>query len=130
MKNRSLLTIGFFAFVIAIVFLTLMPQRPDDGKVPLSEFSTHRAFEHVQALSAQPHYVGSAAHQKVADYLISALRELGLEPIEQHGHSLTEWGNAVKSRNIMARLEGSGNGPALMLLSHYDSAPHSASKGA
>ena len=130
MKNRSLLTIGFFAFVIAIVFLTLMPQRPDDGKVPLSEFSTHRAFEHVKALSAQPHYVGSAAHQKVADYLISALRELGLEPIEQHGHSLTEWGNAVKSRNIMARLEGSGNGPALMLLSHYDSAPHSASKGA
>lgn len=130
MKNLSLLTIGFFAFVIAIVFLSLMPQRPDDGKVPLSEFSTHRAFEHVKAIAAQPHYVGSAEHQKVADYLINALKELGLNPIEQHGHSLTEWGNAVKSRNIMARIEGSGNGPALMLLSHYDSAPHSASKGA
>jgi Zn-dependent M28 family amino/carboxypeptidase len=47
------------------------------------------------------------------------------------GYTLTEWGNLVKSRNILARIEGtSNNSKALLLLSHYDSAPHSYSNGA
>jgi len=36
----------------------------------------------------------------------------------------------VKSKNILARIKGTNNTKALLLLSHYDSAPHSFSKGA
>jgi Zn-dependent M28 family amino/carboxypeptidase len=36
----------------------------------------------------------------------------------------------VFSKNILAQIKGSESGKALLLLSHYDSAPHSFSKGA
>jgi Zn-dependent M28 family amino/carboxypeptidase len=38
-------------------------------------------------------------------------------------------GYLVKSKNI-CRIKGSANSKALLLLSHYDSAPHSFSRGA
>src|SRR5690606_14870614 len=115
---------------VGLAFWTQMPQMPDDGKVPLQEFSTGRAYEHVREMSREPHYIGSDGHKVVAEYILRSLRDLGLNPVEQEGFSLTEWGNLVRSRNIMARIEGKGNGKALMLLSHYDSAPHTKSKGA
>jgi hypothetical protein len=131
MKNPGgLFTIGFIIFFVGLAFWTQMPQMPDDGKVPLQEFSTGRAYEHVREMSREPHYIGSDGHKVVAEYILRSLRDLGLNPVEQEGFSLTEWGNLVRSRNIMARIEGKGNGKALMLLSHYDSAPHTKSKGA
>lgn len=108
-----------------------MPQWTSDNKVPLSEFSTERALGKVKAISKQPHYVGSQNHDQVAAYLQKELQKLGLQTSTQEGYTLTEWGNLVKSKNIMARINGSSNNSkALLLLSHYDSAPHSYSHGA
>jgi hypothetical protein len=53
-----------------------------------------------------------------------------LETTVQEGFTLSDWGNLVKSKNIMCRIEGTKNTKALLLLSHYDSAPHSVSHGA
>jgi len=36
-----------------------------------------------------------------------------------------KWFAATTVQNIIAKIEGSGNGKALMLLSHYDSSTHS-----
>ncbi|MFO7673845.1 MAG: M28 family peptidase, partial [Lutibacter sp.] len=36
-----------------------------------------------------------------------------------------KWRAATNNKNILARIKGSGNGKALLLLSHYDSNPHS-----
>ncbi|EIA09869.1 M28 family peptidase [Flavobacterium frigoris] len=107
----------------------MMPQWTSDD-VPLSEFSTKRAFEQVDAISKQPHYVGSDNHEKVASYLQKELNKLGLETSIQEGYTLTDWGNLVKSKNILARIKGTQNTKALLLLTHYDSAPHSSSYGA
>ncbi|WP_091428533.1 M28 family peptidase [Flavobacterium degerlachei] len=107
----------------------MMPQRTSDD-VPLSEFSTKRAFTQVEAISQQPHYVGSKNHEKVAEYLQQELQKLGLETSIQEGYTLTDWGNLVKSKNILARIKGTQNSKALLLLTHYDSAPHSSSYGA
>ena len=85
---------------------------------------------HVASLSAKPHFVGSQAHASAGDYLASQLRGMGLEVNEQKGTTLSDWGNLVQCRNIMARIKGTGSGKAVLLLSHYDSAPHSYSKGA
>jgi hypothetical protein len=84
----------------------------------------------VEAISKQPHYVGSENHEMVANYLIKELNKLGLETSVQEGYTLTDWGNLVKSKNILARIKGTSNSKALLLLSHYDSAPHSYSHGA
>lgn len=107
-----------------------MPQWIDKEEAALSDFSTKRALDQVTAIAARPHYVGSDNHTLVADYLESELKELGLETEIQEGTTFTDWGNLVKSKNIIAKIKGSNNSKALLLLSHYDSAPHSYSLGA
>lgn len=107
-----------------------MPHWTSDKEEPLAEFSTKRAFEQVQNIAERPHYVGSKNHETVAQNLQQELHKLGLETTVQEGYTLTDWGNLVKSKNILARIKGSQNSKALLLLTHYDSAPHSSSRGA
>lgn len=120
----------FFSAIIGLYYLSQMPHWTSDENVPLSEFSTKRALTHIKAISQKPHYTGSENHNKVADYLHHELNKLGLETEFQEGYTLTDWGNLVKSKNIIAKISGTRNGKALVLLSHYDSAPHSFSYGA
>ena len=112
------------------IFYVMMPQHYDTTEAPLSEFSTKRALTIVKEISAKPHFVGSQNHQVVADYLVKELKGLGLETSIQEGFTMTEKGTLVNAKNILARIKGSANTKALLLLSHYDSAPHSFSFGA
>ena len=125
-----LLSVLFLGAILLWIYLSLMPRWLSDDAVPLSDFSTKRALEHVEVLSKEVHYTGSAGHENVSSYIESELKKLGLEVYIQEGTSFSDWGNLVKAKNIMARIKGSANTKALLLLSHYDSAPHSYSFGA
>ncbi|WP_418264546.1 M28 family peptidase [Flavobacterium faecale] len=129
-KYASLITLILLFLVIGMSYFTMMPQWGSTADVPLNEFSTNRAFKQVQAISKKPHYVGSKNHEVVAQHLQKELHKLGLETSIQEGYTLTDWGNLVYSKNILARIKGTKTTKALLLLSHYDSAPHSASYGA
>ncbi|MEN9907661.1 MAG: hypothetical protein RLZZ540_802 [Bacteroidota bacterium] len=120
----------FFIAVLTFIYLSIMPRWTFDDNQPLSEFSTKRALTHIKSISQQPHFVGSENHNQVANYLQHQLTKLGLKTSFQEGYTLTDWGNLTKSKNIIARIKGNQSGKALVLLSHYDSAPHSASHGA
>ncbi|MFE3846995.1 M20/M25/M40 family metallo-hydrolase [Flavobacterium sp. LB3P45] len=120
----------FILMILGFIYFTMMPHWISNENESLSEFSTKRALIHVEVLSKQPHYVGTPNHQVVADYLIKELRHLGLQTSIQEGFTLSDWGNLVKSKNILARIKGNYSSKALLLLSHYDSAPHSFSHGA
>lgn len=132
MKNNqpSLLSFLFVVAVISGVFYFIMPQDYDKTEAPLSEFSTTRALQTVKAMTVKPHYVGSKNHEVVAQYLQKELQNLGLETSLQEGFTMTEKGTLVKSKNILAKIKGSATSKSLLLLSHYDSAPHSFSHGA
>lgn len=124
----SALCIGLLLW---LCWWSMTPRLLPGTEGPLAEFSVQRAMTHIKAMSAQPHFVGSAAHDEVANYVERELKNLGLQTQRQQGISLTEWGNLVPATNIMARIEGSNpKAKALLLLSHYDSAPHSFSHGA
>ena len=112
------------------IFFFMMPQSYDQTGAPLSEFSTKRALSIVKEISKKPHFVGSKNHEVIANYLQKELQDLGLETSVQEGFTMTEKGTLVKSKNIVATIKGSKKNKALLLLSHYDSAPHSYSKGA
>ncbi|MGA9637923.1 M28 family peptidase [Flavobacterium sp.] len=129
-KNSSLFALSFLLAIIAISYFSMMPQLGIESEIPLNEFSTKRAFEKVEALSKKPHYIGSQNHEQVAQYLQHELHKLGLKTSLQEGFTLTDWGNLVYSKNILARIKGSNSSKALLLLTHYDSAPHSSSYGA
>jgi acetylornithine deacetylase/succinyl-diaminopimelate desuccinylase-like protein len=130
-KNySSLITVVLIAGILAFLFAFLTPSWSPNEEEKVTEFSTSRALEHVTAIAKQPHYVGTKNHEVVANYIIKELQKLGLETTVQEGFTLSDWGNLVKSKNIMCRIEGTKNTKALLLLSHYDSAPHSVSHGA
>ena len=126
----SILATLFLCVILALIFFTMMPQGSSDDEGLLTEFSTQRALVKVAEISKQPHYVGSKNHETIANYLQKELNALGLQTSIQEGYTLSDWGNLVKSKNILARIKGTNSSKALLLLSHYDSAPHSYSPGA
>jgi len=129
-NDLSILSALFIVAVMCLMYFTLMPRWNADSEGPLSEFSAKRAMAQIKEIAKAPHYVGSENHKTVASYLEKELQKLGLETTTQQGTTLTDWGNLVRSKNILARLKGTANSKALLLLSHYDSAPHSFSHGA
>ncbi|QHI37821.1 Aminopeptidase S [Kordia antarctica] len=122
----TFLSFLLIALAVYLSFYSVMPQETTEGKVPKTEFSTVRAFAHVNEIAKEPHYVGSKAHETVRNYIIAELKKLGLEPIIQEGFTLDNWGNISKPKNIIAQIKGKNSTKALLLLSHYDSDPHSA----
>jgi hypothetical protein len=130
-KNyTSVFSVAFILVILGLLFVTMMPRWTTDDEVPLSEFSTKRALEQVKNISQKPHYVGSENHDVVANYVVKELQKLGLETSIQEGFSFSDWGTLTKCKNILARIKGTNSEKALLLLSHYDSAPHSSSLGA
>lgn len=124
---KKLSAILSFLFIIAISFYSfysLMPQSGDVDIVPANEFSIERSMRTLIEISKEPHYLGSPAHEEVRKLLISELRKLGFDPHIQEGFSLNPSSKTLnKPINIVARMEGTERGKALLLLSHYDSAP-------
>ncbi|MGB5941904.1 MAG: M20/M25/M40 family metallo-hydrolase [Leeuwenhoekiella sp.] len=122
-----LLLLGF----VYLTFFLLKPSGEINSDVPLEDFSTARAMQHVEAIAQVPHSVGTEGHQQVQDYIIEQLKTVGLEPQIQEGFAYEPgWGKLSKAENILCRIPGSGDGRALLLLSHYDSSPQTGSFGA
>ena len=128
-KNYALFSMLFVAGILLLNYFLTMPQWVS-APSSRNEFSTERALKKIEKIAAQPHFVGSKNHEVVANYLVSELKKLGLNPEIQEGTTFSGKGNLVKSKNILARIQGTNNSKALLLLTHYDSAPHSYSHGA
>ncbi|MCW5518273.1 M20/M25/M40 family metallo-hydrolase [Aureitalea sp. L0-47] len=131
----SFLLIIWFTFYS---FSSLMPSEGTPADSPDTEFSTQRAMTTLKEITKAPHFHANEEHTRVREFLVSELRKMGLEVETQKGYVLTPHMGSVKEGevikrypagyhmdqpvNIMARIKGSGNGKALVLLSHYDSA--------
>lgn len=126
MKNSTAtLSIILILLAIFLVFKLSMPSFNPNKSLAISDFSTDSALVHVKNMSQKPHAVGFAAHTEVRNYIISELQKMGLATSQQDGYTAGDWANYSKASNILARIKGSENGKALLLLSHYDSNPHS-----
>jgi len=122
--SRSLALLLLF-LAVYWSFKSMMPKYgPDLGADP-DQFSTDRAMAHVEQLSREPHGVGFAGHARARAYILGELKKMGLATRVQEGYTAGDWGNLSKATNILARIQGQRDGKALMLLSHYDSSPHS-----
>ena len=124
-KFASTITLLLLILAIYWSFRALMPSYTADNNLPATSFSTDRALTHVQKIAQKPHGVGFPAHAEVRAYIIEKLRDIGLNPTIQEGYTAGDWANLSKATNILARIKGTKQGKALMLLTHYDSSPHS-----
>lgn len=124
MKNLYvILSFVVISIVCLYSFYGVMPRYKEDKPVSATEFSVDRAVVPLAEIGEKPHYLGSEAHTEVRKFLISELRKLGLEPHIQEGFSFNPNAKTLnKPINIAAKIPGSEDGKALVLLSHYDSA--------
>src|SRR5215207_616901 len=69
--------------VILFALLALNQQNPPQAvaaSAPPEQFSSARAFSHVEVIGRAPHEIGSAEHRVVRDYIMSQLTALGVVP--------------------------------------------------
>lgn len=120
-------TLALFLLLAAVFwsYKALTPTYGPDMDASPQIFSTDRALVHVKNLSVEPHAVGFPGHARAKSYIISELKKMGLETSTQEGYTAGDWANLSKATNILARIKGKSEGKALLLLSHYDSNPHS-----
>ncbi|MCK0144446.1 M28 family peptidase [Arenibacter sp. F26102] len=124
-QYSSAATLLILLLAIYLSFEASMPGYTPDATVDDISFSTNRALVHVKNMSEKPHGVGFPGHSEVRDYVISELNRLGLETTTQQGFTAGDWGNFSSTTNILCSIKGTEKGKALLLLSHYDSSPHS-----
>ena len=93
----------------------------------VARFSAKRAFEHIERIAREPHPIGTKANQDVREYLVAAIRRLGLEPETQPIPAPDYYGpgGTVSVVNVMTRIPGDRATPAIALVGHYDTVPTS-----
>ncbi|MEZ4778218.1 MAG: M20/M25/M40 family metallo-hydrolase [Flavobacteriaceae bacterium] len=122
-RSQAFLSLSLLIGLIYYSFYSLMPRSGTPASLPETEFSTERALVPLKEITKAPHYIGSEENIRVREYLISQLKDLGLQPETQEGYILNEkWGGMDKPVNIIAKIEGSEKGKSLLIFSHYDSA--------
>jgi hypothetical protein len=125
-KYASPLSIVLITAVIYWSFSDMKPSINSKKTEAETEFSLDNALVHLKKISQKVHYVGSEEHKVVQNYIVNELKKLGLTPeIQQQVVVNSKWLAATNTENILAKIKGTHKGKALLLLTHYDSSPHS-----
>ena len=130
-KFNSVISIAAILLMIAAALLSVYRQHPP-AAVPVDasvlEFSSGRAMKHLEVISRRPHPMGSLEHSAVRDYLLQQLTAEGLKPEVQKTTAFNPvWSGdfrAGMTENVLARLQGTANTKAILLVGHYDSVPN------
>lgn len=125
---KAIISLLVIAASVWYIFYDLYPSEITDLSTQTSEFSTIRAFEHVEKIGNEPHYIGSSTHNTKRNYIVNELEKLDLQVQTQQGFVLSKSGVLTAPENIITRLTANNPEPdskALLLLTHYDSAVHS-----
>ena len=102
------------ALLILVGFLAIRSIQPPsavDADAPATEFSATRAMRDVREIAKRPHPLGSAENDRVREYLVGRLRELGANPEVQTAtvarHSRFGPDTWAVVNNVVAKIPGS-----------------------
>ena len=125
--RRILLALAVLAAIFFFSLNSTRPPAPEPVDAPATQFSGGRAREILNRLvgNGVPHPVGSAANDAVRGRVIAELTKIGYEPQVQSGFACDEYGGCAAVKNVLARLDGSGevSSGSVLVASHYDSVP-------
>lgn len=126
---RFLEAAALAALVTAGVRHGLVPPPLPGAEPSRFEFSAGRAARHVRQLARAPRPPGSEAHAWSGVWLLRVLSILDADTLTQEVvQPSPRVPKAALVRNVAGRLRGTGGGPAVLLVAHYDG--HAASPGA
>src|SRR5881227_1079326 len=80
MIDRVVIALLFVAPCFVLIQRVSCPPVALAANAQLTSFSAERAMKHVLAIAQRPHPIGSAEHDRVRDYLVAQLSNLGLDP--------------------------------------------------
>lgn len=122
-RTVALLVLAFLLAVATGCILSDRPPAPLPSSAPPHEFSADRAMTFLYDFAQKPHPIGTPEHNRVRDYLLAQITNLGALPEVQRATGVTEiYQVAGRVENILARLKGTrGSSDAVMLAAHYDS---------
>jgi hypothetical protein len=125
------MTLAAGLILVALAFgLALFCARtpvPLPADAPAAEFSAGRAVALLEQLLAEgsPHPVGSEANARLRERIAGRLAALGYDVEMQEAVVCRGWtgtqATCAPVQNLAARLPGRVEGPAVMLVAHYDS---------
>lgn len=123
-KLASLLVIFF---TIYWSFKDMIPSEEKASEnLKESGFLVDNALYHLRNISKKSHHVGTKEHKEVQKYLVNELKKIGLTPeVQIQSVVNNKWRAGTTVENIVARIKGTQKGKSLLVLSHYDSNPHS-----
>ena len=125
-KGTSILSVFIIFGVLFWSFSDLQPSISKIKSVATTDFSLDNALYHLKNISQKTHHVGSREHKNVQQYIVTELEKLGLETEVQIQTAVNKkWFAATTAENIIAKIKGTSKGKSLLLLTHYDSNPHS-----
>ena len=124
-SNHAFAVLVILAAIFFLSYEGLQPPAPKAADAPKTEFSATRAREILNRLVGDgvPHPTGSAQNDVVRGRVLDEFTNAGYQPTVQTGFACDELGDCGSVQNILARLEGSKPGPAVLLAAHYDSVP-------
>lgn len=113
------------AAVFALSLLGLRPPAAVSSNAAPSNFSAVRAAEALRRILGDdaPHPVGTLPNAEVRGRIVAEFTTLGYQPVVQSAFACNEFGVCAMINNVLARLEGSEPGQAVLLAAHYDSVP-------
>ncbi|TJY37787.1 M20/M25/M40 family metallo-hydrolase [Pontimicrobium aquaticum] len=128
--------IGSFILVAWLSTFSLTPSDKISKPALESGYSAERAMNHVKSIAKAPHYLGMNEHRLVQEYIVSELKNLGLEVTVSNETAFREarFNRSQKMianvQNITAVLPGKGtSSKSLVISSHYDSDYHTPGAG-
>lgn len=137
-KSSAAVVITALLVLVLLAWLALRPTRaphPLGGDTPATEFAASRALPVFKYLSQAPRPIASASNARARQYIVERLQSLELAPqVQAASAQKTSVGylgdyhvSLGIANNIVVRIAGSApdraRRPALLIASHYDSAP-------
>ncbi|HKC60819.1 MAG TPA: M20/M25/M40 family metallo-hydrolase [Myxococcales bacterium] len=122
---KLLAALALVAAFVAAAAARYRPPPPRPGDAPPRQFSAVRARELLREVlgDGQPHPAGSAAAASVRQRIAAGLERLGIRPEVQEGFACGAVRICGRVENLVARIEGTRPGKAVLLSVHYDSVP-------
>ncbi len=121
--RRVLSAIALLVAVFLASLLGIQPPRAVSAQAPADQFSAGRALNLLASLMGNdtPHPIGSDANAAVRNRILEEFTKLGYTPQTQSAFDCDDYGGCATVQNVVARLDGAQQGPAVLLAAHYDS---------
>jgi hypothetical protein len=122
-SGSILSAIAVLALILFLSVEGLRPPAPRPVNASPTDFSAGRAQGILYRLVGDgiPHPTGSPQNDVVRGRVMDELTKLGYQPAVQQGFACDEYGGCATVNNVVARLDGSEPGDAVLAAAHYDS---------